>query len=133
MNEGEDKVAKRQKRAIRYKRDVASGKQKAYNSQTSARRQNLLREEKVARARQILMASNKMHLEGAVATTIRTLPKRTVIKDTVIWSCIRKCERELELRKMLAAAHASDATTVANASSGAVKSNNDTSGEPSDH
>ena len=128
MNKGEDKVAERQKRAMRYKRDVASGKQKVYNSNDNARRQHLLREEKVSRAREFLKASNQMHLEGAVTATIRALPKRTQVKDPVIRSCIGKCERDYELKNLLAAARSSDATLVATASIMAT-GNEDASGE----
>ena len=113
---------------MRYKRDVASGKQKVYNSNDKARRQHLLREEKVSRAREFLKASNQMHLEGAVTATIRALPKRTQVKDPVIRSCIRKCERDYELKNLLAAARSSDATLVATASIMAT-GNEDASGE----
>ena len=125
----EDKAAKRLKRAAQYKRDVASGKQKLYNSNTNKRLHNILREEKVSRAREFLMASNQLHLEGAVSATIRALPKGTHVKDPLIMSCIRKCEREYERKKLLAAARSSDTTAVANASSSTVTSNEDTPGK----
>ena len=76
-NDEDDAAAKRLKKAAHYRRYVANGKQKAYISKNNMRRQNLLREEKVSRAREFLEASNQMHLEGAVSATIRALPKRT--------------------------------------------------------
>ena len=113
MNEDEDKAAKRQRRAAQYKRDVASGKQKVYNSNDKARKQNKLREQKVERAREFLKDSNEMHLEGAVTTMIQEIPKGRVIKDRMIRSYINYCRREYELKKLLTAARASDATVVA--------------------
>ena len=132
MNNGEDNAARRLKRAIQYKRDKASGKQKVYWSNDRARRQHLLREQKVARAREFLMASNQMHLEGAVTAMIRELPKGSVIKDSLIRSYISYCGRKYEHKKMLAAARTSDSTTVANASSPATSNEGTSTSTPSE-
>ena len=126
--ENDEEAARRLRKAMHYKRYVATGKQKVYNSNNSARRRDRRREEKVSRAREFLLTSNQMHLEGAVTAIIRKLPKGSVIKDPVIRSCIRKCERDYELKKLLAAARSSDATPVATASIMAT-GNKDASGE----